>query len=434
MKRTLCACGIGLAVALLAAAPYAQPNELDRAAARALAESAQDAFERKDFAMAEDLFKRADALVHVPTLMLGVARSQAAQGDLVRAYETYTRLVEERLPEKAPKVLTRAMSDGRKERVGIENKLGFVVTSVVGPSEVMITMDGHALPLNPHGKYAVLPGDHIVVASAYGYRPNERAVSVQKGATVDIDFLLLKDEIDPPRKTLAAEPPNISEKSETVIFPAPVIESPQAAPWREKEPPRDAWMMWGHVAIGAGVAATAVLVVAESVAIAERAELRKNCIEGICGPDQRGRVALHGEMSGLGIGAGALAMSTLSLGTWSLTRKDRSSESSWQRGVGASLLGFGGASLVFAGASAILRATAPDPSGCVGNACDSEREQVRALSRFAIGSGAAALLTIASGAVLSIGAPTRVSAVRTGEIQATVFVSPQGGMGLVGRF
>src|SRR4051812_12304383 len=66
----------GLASTLLAGPALAEPSDADRATALTLAQEGREALAKNDFATARDRFARADALVHAPTLLLGLARSQ----------------------------------------------------------------------------------------------------------------------------------------------------------------------------------------------------------------------------------------------------------------------------------------------------------------------------------------------------------------------
>jgi hypothetical protein len=58
----------------------AEPSDADRATARVLAHEGFDAQQRGDYSVAADRFLRADALVHAPTLLLGLARAQVGLG------------------------------------------------------------------------------------------------------------------------------------------------------------------------------------------------------------------------------------------------------------------------------------------------------------------------------------------------------------------
>src|SRR5262249_50101448 len=66
----------GLAFLLYAGGAWGEPSASDRATARVLADEAGDALDKKNYEIAADRFGRADALVHAPTLLLGLARAQ----------------------------------------------------------------------------------------------------------------------------------------------------------------------------------------------------------------------------------------------------------------------------------------------------------------------------------------------------------------------
>src|SRR5262245_11425351 len=69
-----------------------------RATARSLAQEGKDAFDRKDYATAEERFTRAGALVHAPTLLVFLARAEVGLGKLVAAAENYRRVLREEVP------------------------------------------------------------------------------------------------------------------------------------------------------------------------------------------------------------------------------------------------------------------------------------------------------------------------------------------------
>src|SRR3954463_15780886 len=99
------ACLVG---ALSTGVAGADPTSADRATARALAREGQAALDRHNFALAEDRFARADALLHAPTLLLGVARAQVGRGELVEAQESYNRILREGIAPGSPAPFYRA--------------------------------------------------------------------------------------------------------------------------------------------------------------------------------------------------------------------------------------------------------------------------------------------------------------------------------------
>src|SRR5258706_3157916 len=91
-----------LSFVLTSSAALAEPTPADRATARTLAQEGQQALEAKNYAIAIDRFGRADSLVHAPTLLLGLARSQVGLGKLVEAQESYNRIIREGVAATSP--------------------------------------------------------------------------------------------------------------------------------------------------------------------------------------------------------------------------------------------------------------------------------------------------------------------------------------------
>jgi hypothetical protein len=79
---------------LMSHAAYAQPEPQEKEAAHELMVRARSARERKDLKEALDLFSAADAIMHVPTTGLQVAKTQAELGMLIEAQRTAHRVVE----------------------------------------------------------------------------------------------------------------------------------------------------------------------------------------------------------------------------------------------------------------------------------------------------------------------------------------------------
>src|SRR5262245_11070767 len=110
----------------LARPAWAEPSASDRATARALAEEGYKALSRKDYTLAEDRFRRADSLVHAPSLVVDHARALVGLGRLADAYERYDSARREELPPKPPAAWKRAIADAQKEIKGIEPKIAWV--------------------------------------------------------------------------------------------------------------------------------------------------------------------------------------------------------------------------------------------------------------------------------------------------------------------
>ena len=160
------------AALLLAATPARADEEADRGQARELGTQAYQAADKGDWAKAEDLFRRADAIYHANTLLLGLARARAHLGKYVEAWEDYHRILIETLPPNASGAMKKAVDDARNEIGSVEGKRARATIWVTGPSNPTVTLDG--APVNAAALGAerqVNPGTHAVHAEAPGYLP-----------------------------------------------------------------------------------------------------------------------------------------------------------------------------------------------------------------------------------------------------------------------
>jgi len=177
---------------------FAQSDE-DRFTARQLGLEAQDALEKQDYKTAEEKFARADKLYHAPTLQLGLARAYAGQGKYVLAHETYTKLIREGVAPNAPPVFQRAIDDAKHEIETVSPKIGSVTITVTaaGGKEVpnpSVNLDGKSINVAALGvKRPVDPGDHVVSASAQGFKTAESKFTVSEGGTANANISLEKD-------------------------------------------------------------------------------------------------------------------------------------------------------------------------------------------------------------------------------------------------
>jgi hypothetical protein len=190
----LVALWLGLLCALLLSAPArAEPNEADRATARALALDGHTALSRKDYATAADRFGRADALVHAPTLVVDWARALQGLGRFVEAHEKYELVLREGVDSSAPKSWLHALEDAKKELDALKPRLAWVTVILKEPPDATVKIDGVLVPPAAVGvKRAADPGFPKVVVSAMGYEDFEQTVTVGPGEEKSIEVTLKK--------------------------------------------------------------------------------------------------------------------------------------------------------------------------------------------------------------------------------------------------
>lgn len=187
-----------LSSSLALTSPASAQSLADRETARTLMDEGDAKRDAKDYKGALDAYAKADAIMHVPTTGLEVARMQVELGMLLEARETLGRVL--RLPvkpnEPAPFTAARKAADQLNEDVGRRvPALELVVKGAAG--DPTVTIDGENVPpavLSVPRK--VNPGKHVVVAKA-GTAEAREEITVEEGATKTVTLELV-DQAPPP--------------------------------------------------------------------------------------------------------------------------------------------------------------------------------------------------------------------------------------------
>lgn len=276
---------MGLLCALSLAWPaWAEPNEADRATARALALEGHNALTKKDYATAADRFGRADALVHAPTLVVDWARALQGLGRYVEAHEKYELVLREGVDASAPKSWVRALEDAKKELDALKPRLGWVTVVLIEPSEATVKIDGVPIPPAALGvKRAADPGFPEVVVSAEGYEPLTQTVTVGPGEEKSIEVSLRKLPEAPRASTVEAEAPMTREGTNTR-------------------------RILTYVALGVGGASLVAGGVTGSLFLRKRADLNDECLDGgVCSSGSQNKIdtyRMFGTVSGVSLAVG----------------------------------------------------------------------------------------------------------------------------------
>jgi hypothetical protein len=285
-----------LAVPRMASAQASRPDA-DRATARALAREGYEAQKHEQYALAADRFERADALVHAPTLLLGLARAQVGLGKLVEAHETYRRILREPLPPGAPAPFTRAVADATREVGGVAARLAWVTLVVKGPSAPAVLLDDAEVPTAALGvRLACNPGAHTLKVSADEFDDAHQSFAIAEGGEQTITMALrahphpVEVAVAPALAPVAPSPTITSGPS---VTPAPAVtqgaastEVAAAAPERSSSVQRAV----GFTALGIGVAGLAAGGVTGVVALMKHASLSDSCPGGHCSSNYEGQV------------------------------------------------------------------------------------------------------------------------------------------------
>src|SRR6185436_6409179 len=119
----------------------AEPSAEDRTTARALAAEGYKALQAKDYATAADRFRRADELVHAPTLLVDLARSLVGLGRLVEAHEAYERVLRDGVSDNMAWSWKKAYENAINEQKALEPRLAWITISVQGAEGAQVKVD-----------------------------------------------------------------------------------------------------------------------------------------------------------------------------------------------------------------------------------------------------------------------------------------------------
>ena len=273
----LTAVGLAVAAAVLSTPAFAQ-EDADRATARALGQDGQAAIDAKDYKRAEDDFRRADSLVHAPTLLLGLARALVGEGKFVAAQEAYQRIIREGVAPGAPEVFTRALDAAKTEVKDVAPKIGGMTIRVQATGggavpSVKVTLDDAPLSAASLGiRRLVDPGAHVVKATADGFKPGELKVTVPEGGSAEAPLSLDKD------TGAGAAPPPVAP-----VTPPPDQQQPaQPAPDQAQSSGGKSILPW--VAFGVGGVGLGLGVVTGVLALGKHSTLSSECGGGSCPP------------------------------------------------------------------------------------------------------------------------------------------------------
>lgn len=302
------ACSVLAAAAATPAQAQTDPERREQA--RQFASKGFDALQKRDYATAEANFRRADALVHAPTLVVDHARALTGLGRLVEAHERYELVLREGVAPNSPWQWQRAYHDAERELTALKPRLSWLKLEVHGPRTPTVRIDGRAVPAAALGiRRATDPGTHVISVSAPGYLPREEIVNLDEGGNASLELTLEPDQTgaaapkpekpkavatdtEPRTQTLDLEPVETSERDDT----------------------------FAYVAFGVGGVALATGAVTGFLFLKARSDLDEECANQLCRPrtnaelatiqDRRNDYRLWGTISGVALGVGVAGAAT----------------------------------------------------------------------------------------------------------------------------
>ena len=180
-----------LLLAALAASPvHAQPSEDVKTAARSLLDEGDRRLQRNDVAGALDAYQQADALMHVPTTTVEVAKTQARLGRLLAARESARAVLAFPKLAQEPEPFTIARREAGELVSALDLRIPTVVVVVTGPDPGKVSLSIDDTLRDAHATHELDPGRHRILVSAAGFEESRRSLDVVEGARIKVAIAL----------------------------------------------------------------------------------------------------------------------------------------------------------------------------------------------------------------------------------------------------
>ena len=274
--------------AALAQAPSAQGLNSDRATARELARQGFSALEKRDYAAAANLFGRANALYHAPTVLLGLARANVGLGKLMTAQEYLNQVVNEPVPANAPPAFIDAVDSATRELATLAGRVPGIVIDIKWTAPARVTLDGADVPAASLGiRRAVDPGPHVIKVFADGAADGEASVTVAEGKTETVTIAL--------KPGVGTAPQSQTTPARAPVWVAPAAGAPAAV--ADGGSSTGTQKTLGFVGLGVGAAGLVVGGVAGGIAVSDNSQLAGQCPGGHCAASQKSTVDAYNTMT-----------------------------------------------------------------------------------------------------------------------------------------
>ena len=164
-----------------------EPGETDKREARELMARGRQARENADWRAALDDFEKADAIMHVPTTGLEVARALVATGKLLEARDEARRVSQLDEAPDEPEAFGNARRAAKELEGQVDARVPTLNINLNVPADsVQLTLDGQPLSATNEVK-RLNPGRHVLLAEHAGVT-HRRTVNAVEGAQLNVTF------------------------------------------------------------------------------------------------------------------------------------------------------------------------------------------------------------------------------------------------------
>lgn len=196
----------------LGSASFATPARADEAdasvrmAARELAVTGAEAYDKQDYVTALERFQRAEALFRAPSISVMLARCLARVGRVVEAVDKYEETRRTRVEPNSPEAFQRAVAEANAEIDAVKARVARLELKLPSdaPAGVEVRLDDK--PVQPAllgVDIPIDPGPHRVVARAPGRAVYSQQLSMADGARQELEIVL--DPLAPPSPSQPAD-------------------------------------------------------------------------------------------------------------------------------------------------------------------------------------------------------------------------------------
>jgi hypothetical protein len=287
-----------------------EPNASDVAAARALGQEGVKLADAGNCADAIDRLARAEKMFHAPTTLARLGECQIITGKVVEGSENLNRVVRETLPANAPAPFVQAQERAKKVLADAKPKIAKLKIAVAAPADAQLSVkvDGEPVPVaNLNTNRPMDPGEHLVEATAPGFKNASAKVKLSEGGVDSVALTLEPDPNAPKAATAGAAPATGSRGG-----------APADDGGRSKAP--------GYVVLAVGGVGLGVGVVTGLLALGKKSDLDSACgTAKVCTPAEQDTIdsgKTLATVSTIGFGAGIVGVA---VGTYLLLTSGPSS-------------------------------------------------------------------------------------------------------------